>query len=210
MTTRTASIPTFGWVSLMLMLFLFAGCVHNPSGENRSGEQPAVTGMQAPPGGDFTLSSSGGPISLRDFRGKVVLLFFGYASCPDVCPTSLALSAKALESLGKEELSRVQPLFITLDPERDTTKQLAEFVSFFHPKFIGLSGSAEEVARVAGLYGVKYYQVELEGAPGGYAVNHSAAIYLIAPDGSLRFLFPHGTSPRIVARAIRYLLAASR
>jgi len=185
------------------------GCATKGAGSEQNQTVESVS-FQPPRGGDFTVHSSKGSVSLHDFRGKVVLLFFGYASCPDVCPTSLAFSTKALDSLTKEELAQVQPLFITVDPKRDSPEKLAEFVGFFHPKFIGLTGSEKEIARVAKLYGVKYYNVELEGSSSGYAVNHSAAVYLITQDGSLRFLFPHGTSPTLIAKAIRYLLAKPR
>ncbi len=190
---------------MLLWLAIVAGCAV-------SGEQGAVVEQQTkkeafepPPGGDFTLRSQQGEVSLHDFKGKVVVLFFGYTSCPDVCPTSLAFLTKTLNLLNEEELSQVQPLFVTLDPVRDDEKKLAEYLGFFHPRFIGLTGSEKEIAQVAKLYGVKYYRVEEEGSL-DYAVNHSAAIYLITQDGALRFLFPHGTSPALVAKAIRYLL----
>ncbi len=197
---------------VLLMLITVAGCA---SGAPKAGVQRAEERGSAeepsgpPPGGDFTLRSPRGPVSLHDFRGKVVLLFFGYASCPDVCPTSLAFLTKTLNSLNEKELAQVQPLFVTLDPTRDDAAKLAEYLRFFHPRFIGLTGTEEEIAEVARLYGVKYYRVEMEGSS-DYAINHSAAIYLITQDGTLRFLFPHGTSPALVAKAIRYLLQGSR
>jgi len=187
--------PGSGSFALVLLMFItVAGCA---SGAPKAGVQRAEERGSAeepsgpPPGGDFTLRSRRGPVSLHDFRGKVVLLFFGYASCPDVCPTSLAFLTRTLNSLGEKELAQVQPLFVTLDPARDDAAKLAEYL------------------RVARLYGVKYYRVEMEGSS-GYAINHSAAIYLITQDGTLRFLFPHGTSPALIAKAIRYLLQGSR
>ncbi len=198
-----------GLFVILLCLLFSSGCATVPSKEGmqregKNGEKNAET-FEPPPGGDFTLQSLHGPVSLHDFRGKVVLLFFGYASCPDVCPTSLAFLTKTLNMLSEEELAQVQPLFVTLDPARDDSGKLAEYLSFFHPRFIGLTGSEEEIAKVAEQYGVKYYRVEAEGSP-NYAVNHSAAIYLITQEGSLRFLFPHGTSPALIAKAIRYLI----
>ncbi len=194
---------------LLLCTTVLHGCATKGAsggqGQNAIAESEEVS--EPPPGGDFTLHSKNGPVSLHDFKGQVVLLFFGYANCPDVCPTSLAFSTKALNTLNEGELVQVQPLFVSIDPQRDSADKLAEFVSFFHSRFIGLTGSEDEVKQVARRYGVKYYQVEPEGSSSGYAVNHSAAVYLITQDGTLRFLFPHGTSPSLIVKAIRYLLA---
>ncbi len=111
------------------------------SGGEGQGAIAEPEAAEPPSGGDFTLHSKDGPVSLHDFKGKVVLLFFGYASCPDICPTSLAFSTKALNTLNEDELAQVQPLFVSIDPQRDSVDKMAEFVSFFHPGFIGLTGS---------------------------------------------------------------------
>lgn len=163
--------------------------------------------MEAPPGGDFALISYKGPVSLRDFRGKVVMLFFGYTKCPDVCPTSLAFMTAALNGLEEPELKSVQPIFISVDPQRDRPERLKEYVEYFHPDYLGLTGPEEKIAEVSKLYGARYYQVELEGSAFGYSVNHSAAVYLIDQDGTLRFVFPHQTPSSVMLEAIRYLLA---
>jgi len=162
--------------------------------------------QEAPPGGDFTLQSAEGPVSLHDFRGKVVLLFFGYASCPDVCPNALSYTVQALDGLSEKELARVQGLFVSVDPKRDTPAELAEYVAYFHPNLMGITGTEEAVAQVAGLYGAQYYEAELEGSPLGYVVNHSSVTYLITQDGALRFIFPHGTPPSVVLEAIQHVL----
>ncbi|MEA3273749.1 MAG: SCO family protein [Pseudomonadota bacterium] len=164
---------------------------------------------EAPLGGDFTLVSSRGPVSLQDFRGKVVMLFFGYTKCPDVCPTSLAYMSAALNELDEAKLRGVQPMFVSVDPQRDTPKQLEEYLDYFHPAYLGLTGTEEEIAEVSKLYGAKYYQVQLEGSAFGYAVNHSAAVYLIDQDGTLRFVFPHQTPSSVMLEAMRYLLAGN-
>jgi len=163
--------------------------------------------QEAPPGGDFTLQSASGPVSLKDFRGKVVLLFFGYASCPDICPTALSNIANMLNALSEEELTKVRGLFISVDPKRDTPEKLADYVAYFHSGLVGVTGGEEEVARVAGLYGAQYYEVELEGSAMGYAVNHSSVTYLVTPAGDLRFIFPHGTPPSMFLEAVRHVLA---
>lgn len=163
--------------------------------------------QEAPPGGDFTLQSAAGAVSLQDLRGKVVLLYFGYASCPDVCPNALSYLAQALNGLNEDELARVQGLFVSVDPKRDTPAELAEYAAYFHPNLIGVTGSQEAIAQVAELYGAQYYEVEVEDSPLGYSVNHSSVTYLITQDGTLRFVFPHGTPPSVVLEAIQYVLS---
>lgn len=113
----------------------------------------------------------------------------------------------ALNELDKAELAGVQPIFISVDPRRDTPERIGEYLEYFHPAYLGLTGTQEEIAAVSKLYGAKYYQVELEGSAFGYAVNHSAAVYLIDQDGTLRFVFPHQTPPSTMLEAMRYLLA---
>ena len=102
----------------------------------------------APVGGDFTLQSYRGPVELQDFRGQVVLLYFGYTWCPDICPTSLGLTSLALKALKPDELARVQSLFVSVDPERDTLEKLKNYGEYFHPKILGITGSPEAVAEV--------------------------------------------------------------
>ncbi len=174
-------------------------------------EQPAATAdvpgiTEAPPGGDFTLHSGDRTFSLKDHRGKVVLLYFGYTKCPDVCPTSLSYMAQGFNDLKDEELKQVVGVFVSVDPKRDTQELLDEYVEYFHPNFVGVTGAEKEIAEAAALYGAQYYEVELEGSAFGYAVNHSAATYLIAPNGEMRFIFPHNTSPEVITEAIRYIL----
>ncbi|WP_294042909.1 SCO family protein [Thiolapillus sp.] len=122
------------------------------------------------------------------------------------CPTSLSYMAQAFNELNDGELKKVVGVFVSVDPKRDTFELLDEYVDYFHPNFIGVTGKPEEIAKAAKLYGAQYYEVELKDSAFGYAVNHSAATYLIAPDGELRFIFPHGTSPEVISEAIRYVL----
>lgn len=173
--------------------------------------QPQPVGRSAsslPSGGDFTLRSANGPVSLQGFRGKVVLLYFGYTYCPDVCPTSLAAVGQALAGLASEELARVQTLFVSVDPDRDTVAQLKDYTAFFHPSIIGLTGSADEVAAVARLYGVFYAKQKASGTS-GYTVDHTSVTYVIAPDGRLAANLPHGATPAAIAAAVRKLLSPS-
>jgi protein SCO1/2 len=170
----------------------------------QDGRLPKVA--DAPPGGDFTLHMGDEKFSLEDLRGKVVLLYFGYTKCPDVCPTSLSYMTQALNGLKEDELKKVVGVFVSVDPKRDTPELLKEYVAYFHPSFIGVTGTEKEIAQAARLYGAQYYEVELEGSAFGYAVNHSAATYLIGPGGELRFIFPHNTPSEVITEAIRYVL----
>ena len=156
----------------------------------------------APTGGDFTLQSASGPVSLQDFRGKVVLVYFGYTFCPDICPTSLAFASQALNALNKDELARTQGLFISVDPERDTLEKLKEYGAFFHANILGLTGTPEVIAATAQQYGASYRKQDT-GSAGGYVVDHSSSTYVVDPEGKLVATLQHGTSPAEVVKAIR-------
>ncbi|HSG22008.1 MAG TPA: SCO family protein [Azonexus sp.] len=154
-------------------------------------------------GGDFTLESAGGPVSLKDYRGKLVLVYFGYTFCPDICPTSLAATAEGLKQLKPEEAARVAMIFISVDPERDTPARLKEYVEFFHPDLVGVTGSPENLAEIAKRYGVFYARQKVETAGGGYVVDHSADTYVVGPDGQLLSKIAHATPPDQVVAEIR-------
>ena len=178
-----------------------------PSRMPKPDQAPVV--QEVPPGGEFTLHSADGPVSLKDFRGKPVFLYFGYSKCPDICPTSLATLGKTLHELSEAEQQQVAALFVSVDPQRDSTEALKAYAGYFHPNLVGVTGSDDEVAAVAWLYGARYYQVELEGSPFGYAVNHSSATYLLTAEGELRFIFPYRTPSEVMLEAVRYLLAGN-
>jgi protein SCO1/2 len=163
---------------------------------------------KVPVGGPFTLTDGHGRnVSLADFRGKLVLLYFGFLTCPDVCPTDLLAIGKAIESLGAEG-ENVQPLFITLDPERDTRGALRAYVATFHPRFIALTGSEAQVRRVATDYKVFFEKVQLPGA-GTYTIDHAAFTFLLDRAGSYVGLFPPGTPPeRMVIMLSEHLRAS--
>jgi len=185
-------------------LLLFMTTASLASESNIAGDLPKIA--DAPGGGDFLLHSATGDIALKDFRGKVTLLYFGYTKCPDVCPTSLAIMAQALNEFGDDELKDIQGLFVSVDPGRDDYPHLAEYANYFHPNIMGITGSEKEVAKVAAQYGAQYYQVDLEGSAFGYAVNHSSVTYLITPEGELRFIFPHNTPASVLVEATRHVL----
>lgn len=154
-------------------------------------------------GGDFTLQSAAGPVSLKDYRGKLVLVYFGYTYCPDICPTSLAATAEGLKQLTPDELARVAMIFISVDPKRDTPERLKEYAEFFHPAIVGATGTAEVVAEIAKRYGVFYAEQKVDTAGGGYVVDHSSDTFVIAPDGQLVGKIAHATPPDQVVVAIR-------
>lgn len=158
-----------------------------------------------PPGGDFTLNSATGPVSLESLRGKVVVLYFGYTMCPDVCPTSLALLASALHGLSKDELEQVRALFISVDPERDGLERLQTYAAFFHPSIQGVTGSDAQLADVAKRYGAAYKKNKQDSAM-GYVVDHSADLYVVDKSGKLREGIRHGTPPGEILEALRRVL----
>ncbi|MGB8301673.1 MAG: SCO family protein [Azonexus sp.] len=156
-----------------------------------------------PEGGDFTLQSADGPVSLNDFRGKLVLVYFGYTYCPDICPTSLAATAEGLKQLTPEELARVAMIFVSVDPKRDTPARLKDYVTFFHPAIVGVTGAPEEIAAIAKRYGVFYAEQKVETAGDGYVVDHSADTYIISTAGQLVGKIAHATPPEQVVETIR-------
>ncbi len=158
-------------------------------------------------GNDFRLADPSGKVhSLVDFRGKVVVLFFGFTHCPEVCPTTLSNLAGAMRLLGKDA-ERVQVLFVTLDPERDTPAVLAKFVPSFYPSFMGLYGDAQATAQAASAFNVHY---EKHAEKNGYTIDHSDGTYLIGTSGKPVLLLPYGETPEILAQDIKLLLSRSR
>jgi len=155
-------------------------------------------------GGDFVLQSSSGDVSLQQFRGQAVLLFFGYTHCPDVCPTIMSSVAETMSLLSEAEQSRVQPLFITVDPERDSVEHLGKYVRFFHPKIIGLSGSEGDIKKVAEKYSVQFFRDDLADAGiENYLMNHTSYLFLINPEGEVVDMMSDHTSPVDIAKTLR-------
>ncbi|MGH8672601.1 MAG: SCO family protein [Burkholderiales bacterium] len=156
----------------------------------------------APQGAAFSLiDHTGKRVSDRDFGSRYKLIFFGFTHCPDICPTTLYNVAQVMGLLGKEG-ARVVPLFITVDPQRDTPAVLAQYVTQFHPSIVGLSGSKEEIRRVADGYHVYFAEVKSEQGD-DYLMDHTASTFLVAPDGGYRAIFVPGTPADAMAAAIR-------
>lgn len=166
--------------------------------------------------GSFALvGHTGNRVTERDFRGRFMLVFFGYASCPDVCPTDLQTIGAALNALGGAD-KQVQPIFISLDPERDRLEVLASYVRHFHPRLLGLSGTPDQVALAAQTYGVVHHKVITTAGPERaqtprYTIDHSAYIYLLGPDARFLAAFAHGVDAKRLAAGLRkYLEKAPR
>jgi protein SCO1/2 len=158
------------------------------------------------PAPDFELTTTdGGPFRLSEQRGQIVLMFFGYTSCPDVCPMTLAEANQVLKGLG-DAGDRVRFLFITVDPERDTPEVLATYVTAFHPAIVGLTGSSEELAAVYQDYGIFIEKQVLNESAVGYIVNHTARVFLVDAEGRLRLSYAFGTPPEDILNDIRHLL----
>ena len=157
---------------------------------------------RGPIGGPFDLTDhSGRRRTDADFRGKLLLIYFGYTHCPDVCPTELQAMSLALDTLGTTG-EAVQPLFITVDPARDTPSRLADYVSSFHPRLVALTGEDSAIRKVALAYKVYFARSSpVEG--GDYTVDHTGFIYLVGTDGRYLGFLPPGTAPEQIARAIR-------
>ena len=156
---------------------------------------------------DFQLPDTDGKVrSLKDFRGKAVVVFFGYTQCPDVCPTTMADIAQAKKLLGADG-AKVQGIFITIDPERDTPELLKAYVANFGPDFVALRGTPEQTAAVAKDFKVYYKKVEGK-TPGSYTMDHSAASFVYDPEGRLRLYARYGAGPQVLADDLKQLLQA--
>ncbi|MDH3973683.1 MAG: SCO family protein [Deltaproteobacteria bacterium] len=184
--------------SLTLLPFSHLRASESHAEENVSPEMP--------PGGNFTLNSADGAISLNRYKGKVVALLFGYTECPEICPGFLTVMSRAFAGLSEDDVKKVRGFFISFDPQRDSLEKLKEYSAYFHPNIAGLSGSVEEVEKVAEQYGALYYKIEKGGSPGDYHFLHSANIYLISPEGKLEYIFNENSPPSEVTAAIRSLL----
>jgi protein SCO1/2 len=169
-------------------------------------EEPPLKGAKI--GGPFTLvNQNGRQTSDRDFAGKYRIVYFGFAQCPDICPTDLANIGQALRQLEKSDpalAAKVQPIFITVDPERDTPDALKEYAAAFHPRIAALTGTPQQIADAARQYAVYYEKVPTEG--GGYTMNHQRILFLMGPAGEPIAMLPHeDKAPAIAAELVRWV-----
>lgn len=190
---------------------LLSACAQPPPQERRADAARLMNELMSgkyPVGGPFTLSDpTGRRVALADFKGKLVLLYFGYATCPDVCPTDLATIGMALRELGAAA-EAVQPVFITLDPLRDTPAVLREYATVFDPRFVALTGTEDEIRRVATDYKVFFEKVPLPGT-NTYAIDHTAYTFLLDREGRFVILFPPGTEAGRMVEMLREQLAVA-
>jgi protein SCO1/2 len=171
------------------------------------GTKVATTG-KALVGGPFTLVGEGGrTVTDKDFRGKHMLVFFGFTHCPDICPAEMQVMSTSLEELG-DKAKEVVPIFITLDPERDTPEAVTAYVKNFGLEFVGLTGSPEAIAEAAKAYRVAYSKFTPEGGDdtGNYSIDHTALVYLMGPEGEFITHIPYGTPPAKMAETLRRYL----
>lgn len=158
-------------------------------------------------GGDFVLQSAGGPLALHDLRGKVVLIYFGYMNCPDVCPLTLSNWAEAFGQLRDSELENVRGLLVSVDPERDSLTALKEYTEYFHPNILGVTGSHEKLSEITMLYRADY-DVHNKDNSDEYVVDHTSFVYVVDPLGRLRDLLIHESSPKDILKSVRNALKA--
>jgi len=190
--------------ALGLVLLLLCGC--GAGDKTATFRTTDITGADF--GKDFHLTDHNGqPRQLADFRGKAVVVFFGFTHCPDVCPTTLAEMAAALKKLGPAA-DRVQVLMVTVDPERDTPEILKQYVTALDPRFLGLTGDADAIGRTAKEFKV-FYQKNPGASPQTYSVDHSAGTFLFDPAGRLRLYVSYGQGAEVFAHDIAELLKQS-
>ena len=194
------------WLSLLLGIILVSITtvifVYQPIAAHEFSGEVLQEPIKNPP---IMLRADTGPIRLDDYRGKLVLLYFGYTSCPDVCPTSLAKIKMALGGLTPEEAAQVQAIFVSVDPARDTPEALGRYVTLFQDDFIGATGTREEIDLITSAFGVKYKLHEPE-ANGSYSVDHTSFTILIDRNGYNILKFPHETTSTEMSADLRYLL----
>lgn len=184
-----------------VVLFGLAGCL---PGESYTFHGGVLEPVKAAPPLDLT-DQHGQPFSLATAPEKVRLIYFGYTTCPDFCPTTLTDFLTVKEELG-DDVDRVEFILVTIDPERDTQARLQEYLAFFDPEFVGLRGDQAQTDAALRGYGVLAQRSEQPGSATGYLVDHSTTIYVLDEDGNLRLTFPYGTDPADMTEDVRHLL----
>ena len=204
-TSEKVTVSVTRLLFCMLILYSVLVFFHNTVAKESDGEIKGVE-SDAVSEVDFTLDSPEGALSLKDLRGNVVLIFFGFTSCADVCPISLATISHAFSYLNDNELNMSKSLFISLDPERDTLERLKKYTGYFHPNIIGVTGTMKELSMVTDIYGVNFEKKESPDSALGYVIYHSSKIFVIDPQGQLRKTFPHNIAAQLLVQQIRSLL----
>ncbi len=184
--------------ALVVVVVLFV-----TTSDNDLGEKPQNF---ADLGGDFTLSSYQGDVSLSDYRGRVVVMYFGFLTCPEVCPNSMTVIRNAFNRLSPEQSGDTQAILVSVDPNRDTPELLAEYAAFYHPRLVGLTGDKAQIDAVTQQYGAYYDFSEIESVTADYGVEHSSRYYVIDRNGRLVAAMRHSTTPNELAAQIKELL----
>ena len=192
-------------LSVGLLFTVICGAICGTGLGAQTAANEPLASRSFPRSGDFALRDHlGRPFHLKQQRGKVALLFFGYTSCAEACPVAMAKLTSVLKNLGAQK-STVVPLFVSLDPQRDTPEVLAKYLGYFAIGAIGLTGKREEIDGVVKQYGASY-EIEKSDSALGYHINHSTFLYAIAPDGNVRFRFLHTDPPALIADGVKTLL----
>ncbi|MFZ1397304.1 MAG: SCO family protein [Candidatus Promineifilaceae bacterium] len=188
--------------NLFLILFLLSaiGCAQAPH------EFGGVVYDPPTPIADFTLTAANSqPVSLSDYQGKYLFIYFGYTFCPDVCPTTLSKLAAVQQALG-DDAEKMQVVMVSVDPERDTPELLAEYVHHFNDGFVGITGSLEQIDAAGNPFGL-YYARHEGTAESGYLVDHTARVFLLNPEGHVIVAYAHDAAEDVVLADLQYLLA---
>ncbi|BFU78075.1 hypothetical protein ALC152_12900 [Arcobacter sp. 15-2] len=155
---------------------------------------------------DFAVDTIDGKVTKESYKGKVLAVYFGYTYCPDVCPTSLSSLAQALNELPKEKTKDFVGLFISVDPDRDTLKNLKEYSAYFHPNFQGATSTKENIDEITARYKSYYKKIELENSAMGYSVSHTSFIYLFDEDGNFKAKLDHFSDPSKIKESLEEVL----
>lgn len=188
-------------LGIVLIAAFFAGCGGTSAYVFKGGEvKPAAAAAPIQ-----LIDQDGSPFSLSQLKGKAVVLYFGYTTCPDLCPTTLSDFVAVKAELG-DDASKVRFGLVTVDPERDRPERLKQYLGFFDPEFFGLTGSSDQIAAVEQAYGVVAKRVEYPGTSTGYLMDHTSVIYLIDSQGRMRVTFAYGADPKDIAADLKHLI----
>ncbi|HAZ80692.1 MAG TPA: SCO family protein [Porticoccaceae bacterium] len=187
------------WTMLLAVLAAVSLGVVMSSGSK--GNTSIVTSSEL--GGDFSLRNIDGKVTLSDYQGKVVVVYFGFLSCPEVCPTSMSVLKRSLEILTPSQLEKTQAIMVSIDPQRDGFQDLADFTRYYHDNIIGVTGSVDEIQHIAEQYGAFFEITESESVESAYAYRHSSRYYVINQSGKLVQAMRHSTTPNELAARIK-------
>ena len=194
------------WIFVILALAIAGATTVWFIESHEQAQAPQQTGLLATPsplGGSFSLTDQNGKaVTEKSWPGKYLLIYFGYTYCPDACPTELLVMGQALDQLKEDQSAKIQPLFITVDPARDTPAKLAEYVPAFYPTLAGLTGSEAEIATAAKAYKVYYAKSDAAQSSNDYVMDHSSYVYLVNPQGQTIGIFSADTSAEDMAKAL--------